>query len=376
MKCGPPTTDHNLRPAAGRDEAFVRDWCRQWEVPLVVGCGDVAKAARREGLGLEECARRLRYEFLEGAADELGCDLITTAHHAGDNAETVLMNLIRGCGLRGLTGIPERRGRVIRPMLTLTRDEVERYLREHGVPHVEDESNADLAYTRNRLRREVLPLLEQLNPRAVEHITQTAARLAQDERELATQSARLTVQARKTSRGLAIPAGVLAQAPRPIALRAAGELLRRTGLGGRADFREGTLTLAVGTDPSGELNVTGGRVYRAYGELVFSPKMADPVLEERPLGEGDNPWGEWSRVSARKTVCPPKAYLHPGEFYLKPGPLCDPIPEAGGRAPAGAAPLENHKKADDGAARSPAGAFRRTGAGPGRAGGGGGGAGP
>src|SRR5699024_813319 len=116
-----------------------------------------------------------------------GCDLITTAHHAGDNAETVLMNLIRGCGLRALTGIPERRGRIIRPMLTLTRDEVERYLREHGVPHVEDESNADPAYTRNRLRREVLPLLEQLNPRAVEHITQTAARLAQDERELATQ---------------------------------------------------------------------------------------------------------------------------------------------------------------------------------------------
>lgn len=310
--------NHCLRPAAGRDEAFVWDWCRQREVPLAVGCGDVAEAARREGLGLEACARRLRYEFLEGAADELGCDLIATAHHAGDNAETVLMNLIRGCGLRGLTGIPERRGRIIRPMLTLTRDEVERYLKEHGVPHVEDESNADPAYTRNRLRREVLPLLEQLNPRAVEHITQTAARLAQDERELATQSARLTVQARKTSRGLAIPAGVLAQAPRPIALRAAGELLRRTGLGDRADFREGTLALAVGTDPSGELNVTGGRVYRAYGELVFSPKMADPVLEERPLGEGDNPWGEWA-VSVRETVCPPKAYLHPGEFYLKPG---------------------------------------------------------
>lgn len=310
--------NHNLRPAAGGDEAFVRDWCRQRGVPLAVGSGDVAETARREGLGLEECARRLRYEFLEGAADELGCDLIATGHHAGDNAETVLMNLIRGCGLKGLTGIPERRGRIIRPMLTLTRDEVEGYLREHGVPHVEDESNADLAYTRNRLRREVLPLLEQLNPRAVEHIAQTAARLTQDEGELAAQGARLTAQARRASRGLAIPAGVLAQAPRPIALRAAGELLRRAGLEDRADFRAGALALAVGTDPSGELNVTGGRVYRAYGELVFSPKMAGPVLEERPLGEGDNPWGEWA-VSVRETVCPPKAYLHPGEFYLKPG---------------------------------------------------------
>ena len=310
--------NHQLRPTAQRDEDFVRTWCQARDVPLVTGGGDVASAARREGLGLEECARQLRYAFLEGAADELGCGLIATGHHAGDNAETVLMNLIRGCGLKGLTGIPERRGRIIRPMLTLTREEVEGYLTEHRIPHVEDESNTDPAYVRNRVRREVLPLLERLNPRAAQHIAATAARLTLDEEELAAQAAALAAQAVRDGEGLAVPAGVLSQAARPIALRAAGELLRRAGLGDRAAYREGALALAAGEDPSGALDVSGGRVYRVYGQLVFSRAVTGPGLEARPLEEGDSLWGAW-RISARQAVCPPKAYLHPGDFYLKQG---------------------------------------------------------
>ncbi len=310
--------NHNLRPSAGRDEAFVRDWCGKLGIPLAVGTGDVAGRARREGLGLEAWARRLRYEFLERAAEELGCDLIATGHHAGDNAETVLMNLIRGCGLKGLTGIPERRGILIRPMLTLTREEAEQYLIDRHIPHVEDESNADPAYTRNRMRTQVLPLLEQINPRAAEHIAATAARLTLDEEELAAQAARLANQARQKGQGLTVPAGALAGAPRPIALRVVGMLLERAGLGDQAVYREGALALAAGEDPSAGLDVDGGRVYRAYEDLVFSPKAAEPVLEERPLKKGENRWGGWM-IFAQEGICPPKAYVHPGEFYLKPG---------------------------------------------------------
>ena len=159
--------NHGLRETAGRDEKFVRDWCGRRGVPLAVGLEDVAGYARREGLSLEEAGRTLRYRFLGQAALEAGCPLIATGHHAGDSAETVLMNLIRGCGLKGLAGIPERRDNIVRPMLEVSRGEIEAYLKEHGVPHVEDETNADPeAAARNLLRQKVMPVLRELNPRA------------------------------------------------------------------------------------------------------------------------------------------------------------------------------------------------------------------
>ena len=137
--------NHGLRPAAARDEDFVRDWCGRQGVPLTTGRADVPAFVRREGLSVEEGARILRYRFLAETAEAEGLALTATGHHAGDNAETVLMNLIRGCGLNGLTGIPERRGDIVRPMLNVTRREIGDYLKEHGVPHAEDETNADPA---------------------------------------------------------------------------------------------------------------------------------------------------------------------------------------------------------------------------------------
>ena len=140
--------NHNLRSTANRDEDFVRDWCQSHQIPLAVGGGDVAAFAAERGMGIEEAARELRYEFLQKAAAEFGCDVIATGHHAGDNAETVLMNLIRGCGLGGLSGIPERRGNIVRPMLGITRQEIDEYLAIHNIPHVEDETNGLLTYDR------------------------------------------------------------------------------------------------------------------------------------------------------------------------------------------------------------------------------------
>jgi len=101
--------NHHLRETAQRDEEFVRHWCREQGVLLIVGGDDVAAHAARLGKGVEETARQMRYAFLEETAAREGCALIATGHHAGDNAETVLMNLIRGAGMKGLCGIPERR---------------------------------------------------------------------------------------------------------------------------------------------------------------------------------------------------------------------------------------------------------------------------
>jgi len=310
--------NHGLRPTAKRDEKFVRGWCEGHGVPLSVGVRDVAGQARQRGQGVEETAREFRYAFLAGAAADTGCDLIATGHHAGDNAETVLMNLIRGCGLKGLTGIPERRGNIVRPMLEVSRTDIEAYLTAHSVPHVEDETNADLAYTRNRVRRQLLPLLEELNPQAAAHIAAAARRLREDEEELARQAVPLAEQGLDIPEGAAIPARVLRDAPRPLALRACALLLDRAGLGGEAVHLDAILALAAGDDPSARLDVPGGSVRRQYEAVVFSPNPEPEPPAPVPLTEGTRRWGNWI-VTCAPAVCPGKAYVSPWEFYLEPG---------------------------------------------------------
>jgi tRNA(Ile)-lysidine synthase len=189
-RCGPEYVtaahfNHQLRQTADRDEDFVRDICRQWGVPLTVGRGDVNALASREGLSIEEAARNLRYDFLRREAEKQGNIVICTAHHADDNAETVLLNLLRGTGIKGLTGIPRRREGLARPLLDVTRAELAEYAAANHIPYVEDETNQDPdAAARNLLRLEVMPLLRQINPRAVEHINAASARLALLDEEL------------------------------------------------------------------------------------------------------------------------------------------------------------------------------------------------
>ena len=166
--------NHHMRPTAQRDEDFVRDLCDALGVPFYTDGCDVVAAARENGLGVEEMGRRLRYAFLEKLADELGAERIATAHHQADQAETVLLNLLRGTGPEGLGGIPPVRGRLIRPLLQTSREEIEAYLDERGLGHVEDETNESLAFARNRLRRVVLPELEKINPALRRNIARTA----------------------------------------------------------------------------------------------------------------------------------------------------------------------------------------------------------
>ena len=185
--------NHRLRTRADRDEEFVRETCESWGIPLTVGRGDVGEHARREGLSTEEAARNLRYAFLRRAAAEAGCKRVYTAHHADDNAETILLNLIRGTGLAGLTGMDWEREGLCRPLLSVTREELEAYAAEWKIPHMEDETNADPeAAARNLLRLQVMPLLKELNPRAAEHICGAARRLWGVDRSLEADAAART----------------------------------------------------------------------------------------------------------------------------------------------------------------------------------------
>ncbi|MBD9243875.1 MAG: tRNA lysidine(34) synthetase TilS, partial [Clostridiales bacterium] len=174
--------NHGLRGAeSDRDEAFVRTQCAHLGVPFYAGRGDVASV---RGMGTEGAARQLRYAFLTDCAAAHGYDWIATAHTADDNAETLLLNLARGCGLRGLTGIPPQRGKLLRPMLDTTRAEAEAYLAAHGIAHVEDSTNASDAYARNRVRHHAVPALESVNAAFMQHAADTAALLREDERFL------------------------------------------------------------------------------------------------------------------------------------------------------------------------------------------------
>ena len=165
--------NHHLRGAeSDRDEAFVTDFCGRYDIPLHLGSGRIVPGKK----GLEAAARDARYAFLRRLPG-----MVATAHTADDNAETVLMRLIRGTGLKGLGAIAPVSGNVIRPMLTVTRDDVEAFLEEYALPHVEDSSNAEDDFLRNRIRHGILPLMRTENPRIGENLSAMALLLRQDE---------------------------------------------------------------------------------------------------------------------------------------------------------------------------------------------------
>ncbi|MDL2225716.1 tRNA lysidine(34) synthetase TilS [Eubacteriales bacterium OttesenSCG-928-M02] len=170
---------HGLRRAADGDAAFVEELCKGLGVPLTIGYGKVAE--EKGNRTLEEAARAHRYGFLEETMAAVGADKIAVAHHQRDQAETVLMHLIRGTGTRGLRGMDRMRGDIIRPLLDVDKAEITAFLQEEGIGYREDETNADKGYTRNRIRLELLPLLQEYNPRIEEALCRTARAVAEDE---------------------------------------------------------------------------------------------------------------------------------------------------------------------------------------------------
>lgn len=168
--------NHGLRGEESlRDARFVRDFCRDYNIPFFEGSGEVTAGKK----GLEAAARDARYAFLDSLDGK-----IATAHTADDNAETVLMHLVRGTGLKGLGGIAPVSGKRIRPMLTVTRRQVLAFLEEYSIPYVTDSSNLEDAFLRNRLRHHVMPLLAKENPKFAENTSQMAMRLRRDEQAL------------------------------------------------------------------------------------------------------------------------------------------------------------------------------------------------
>ena len=173
--------NHKLRPGAGEDEAFVKAVARSRRVPCVTGSRNVRLFAKRRRLNLEEAGRELRYEFLRKTARRIGATKIATGHTLTDQAETVLMRIVRGTGLQGLGGIAREPGRwLIRPLLDIERAETEAFCRRRGIPFRTDETNLDRRILRNRIRLETLPVFARVDPAVVRHLGRLSE-LARDE---------------------------------------------------------------------------------------------------------------------------------------------------------------------------------------------------
>lgn len=175
---------HGLRGAdADADARFVRRICDAWHIPLYLQEAQVSVLASKWGISEEAAGRQVRYAFFEALAAEHGFDKIATAHHRGDQAETILHRLIRGTGLKGLGGMaPVRDRRIIRPLLEAHRGEIEDYLAYHAISSRQDETNGDPRYTRNRIRHHLIPLIErEYNPAFTDALLRLAAGAREDE---------------------------------------------------------------------------------------------------------------------------------------------------------------------------------------------------
>lgn len=182
-RCIAAHCNFHLRGAeSDRDADFVRKWCKNTDIPFTSIDFDTTGYAEDRKISIEMAARELRYEWFEILRKQYEADAIAVAHHRDDSVETVLLNLIRGTGIKGLSGISPRNGYVVRPLLTVSRSEIEDYIIERELPYVTDSTNDQDIYLRNYLRLNVIPNLEVVNPSVKESIIRTSKNISEAEK--------------------------------------------------------------------------------------------------------------------------------------------------------------------------------------------------
>ncbi|MBQ9268758.1 MAG: tRNA lysidine(34) synthetase TilS [Oscillospiraceae bacterium] len=282
--------NHQLRgEESRRDEQFVREYCEEKQIPLVVSRGDVTGYASEHHVGLEEAARTLRYSFLTSVP---GIDWIVTAHNGDDNLETILMHLVRGTGLHGLGGIAPVRERILRPMLQIPRADIARYASERQVPFVTDSSNETDLFFRNRMRHSVIPILREENPRIVENTAELSRILRAEDDYLQAQSA---LGLDRVCSGGALDRSAFLALPEALQPRVLALFLRRISNLSSIHIRS-ALSLIRAENPSAALDLPGDfRLRRNYDMLVLEHSFNAAPL---PAPTAIEPWqavrfGSW-----------------------------------------------------------------------------------
>lgn len=282
--------NHCLRGAdSDGDEAFARALAGQYALPFECRRLDVRYLARRQGLNLEDAGRRARIAFLDEIRTLRQASAIALAHHADDQAETVLMRLLRGSGTTGLAGMSYRNGQgFIRPLLEITRPEIEAYLAARGLGHRVDASNHDVTFLRNRIRSELLPLLEQYNPAIRERLCDTAALLADENELLDRMAGEQALRACQfEENGVSCDVAYLTHQPPAVTRRIFRRAIRHLAGSGDGFSRRHIAALellAVSPRPNASLDLPGGiTARREYGRLLLQRTSAAVRLDTLDL---------------------------------------------------------------------------------------------
>jgi len=256
---------HGLRgKEADRDEKMVQEFCTKHKIQFKTLHIDVEKRAKQLGIGFEECGRQVRYAFFRDLADSQG-DKIATAHTLSDVCETVLLHISRGTGLRGLCGIPPVRDNIIRPLLGITRQEVEEYCACCRLSYVIDSTNFEKKYHRNHLRLDVIPLLKQLNPSFEEAVLRMTQQCREDSNYLDEQTQQYLLHA-KTDKGYRT--SVFVQMPKAIRSRAILLTIKQTSMITPTYKQVEQIDKAI-LSYRGAVTLTGGVQFRVEGDYLF-----------------------------------------------------------------------------------------------------------
>ncbi len=272
---------HGIRQEeADRDERFCRDLCASLSVPFVSEHINVPRLAEQRRKGLEEMAREERYDFLHRVAGRDGTPFIVTAHNADDNLETVLFHLTRGTALKGLCGIPPRRGAILRPLLSCEKEQILKACDEKGIPFVTDSTNGDTHYARNYIRCEILPRMKTLNPGVVRASSRMTALLSEDEALLTAMADRHDL-----SQGRA----ALSALPRALLTRVLLREARHAGLSPEHRHIEEAVKAIRSHSPRLHLSLPGGTLAVDRDTLSFQGCQRETEPYYLPLSPGLNP---------------------------------------------------------------------------------------
>ncbi len=275
--------EHGIRGESSiNDTNFVKNYCKENAVPFLTFSVDAPKFANENKLSLEQAARILRYECFEEVIKSGKCNKIATAHHQDDNVETVLFNLFRGTGLKGLTGIvKERRDGIIRPFLSLSRIEIEDYAKANNIPFVTDETNLKDDYTRNFIRHNITPKIKQIFPEVGKSVERLSSLILQDEEFINSEAEKL-VSVNADSVSVALPCH------NALLSRAVIKALKAMGV--KKDWEkahvDSVITLAGLCNGSKASLVQGITAIKEYDKIVFYRECSptSEVLDFR-LGE-------------------------------------------------------------------------------------------
>lgn len=303
--------NHGIRGEAAHEDAeFVHDLCDFYGIRAYGGYADIPRLARQRGETLEQAGRMLRYDFLEEAKAFFGADKIAVAHHMDDQAESILLHLVRGSGLRGLCGMAPRRGDIIRPLLCLSKAEIESYLANENLPYCTDATNFIAEGMRNKLRLETIPYLKrEFNPRLVESLCAMGEMLSEDESYLC-QIAENELNAARREGGF--DRAALSRLPLPILSRCIRAALNE--IGALTDAERGhidSIIRLLSARTGARIEIPGADVWTSYELICFGHYIKQTGEWEQPLclnGETDTEAGTYRVAKCAVTDRPRDRY--------------------------------------------------------------------